>query len=59
MDVPAKLPGYTHIALTVSDLEAAAEALEGAGYPLSGRMDLPMGMRAIFVRDPDRKGKVE
>jgi lactoylglutathione lyase len=54
MDVPEKLPGYTHIALTVSDLEAAAETLESAGYPLSGRMELPVGMRAIFVRDPDR-----
>ncbi len=54
MDVPDKLPGFTHIALRCTDVEAAAAALEAAGYPLSGRMDLPIGMRAIFVRDPDR-----
>ena len=25
-----------------------------AGHPVSGRMELPFGRRAIFVRDPDR-----
>jgi lactoylglutathione lyase len=54
MDVPDKLPGYTHIALRCADLDACEAALGAAGYPLSGRMDLPVGMRAIFVRDPDR-----
>ena len=54
MDVPHKLPGFTHIALEVADLEAAEAALVAAGFPLSGRMDIPTGMHAIFVRDPDR-----
>lgn len=53
MDVPAKHPGYTHMALVCSDVDAAAEALASAGHPLSGTMQLPTGMRAIFVRDPD------
>jgi lactoylglutathione lyase len=54
MDVPEKLPGYTHMALSVANLEDAEQALKAAGFPLSGRMELPAGMRAIFVRDPDR-----
>jgi lactoylglutathione lyase len=54
MDVPEKLPGYTHMAVTVTDLDAAEQALVAAGYPLSGRMETPVGMKAIFVRDPDR-----
>ena len=54
MDVEEKLPGHTHIALICADLEAAEKALAAAGYPLSGKMTLPAGMRAIFVRDPDR-----
>lgn len=54
MDVPHKLPGYTHIALVVADLEAAERALVEAGHPISGRMGTPIGMKAIFVRDPDR-----
>jgi len=54
MDVPDKLPGYTHVALLCPDVDAAAAALEAAGYPKSGEMELPNGMRAIFVRDPDR-----
>jgi len=54
MDVEEKLPGYTHIALLCGDLDGAQAALEAAGHPLSGRMELPFGLRAIFVRDPDR-----
>lgn len=54
MDAPNKLPGYTHMALTCEDLEGAEAALTAAGFPPSGRMDLPFGMRALFVRDPDR-----
>lgn len=54
MDVEDKLPGHTHIALICEDLESAEEALVEAGFPLSGKMTLPFGMRAIFVRDPDR-----
>ena len=54
MDVPEKLPGYTHLALVCGDVDVAEAVLLAAGHPLSGRMDLPFGMRAIFVRDPDR-----
>ncbi len=54
MDIPLKAPGYTHMALWVSSVDEAANALEAAGFPLSGRMTVPSGMQAIFVRDPDR-----
>jgi lactoylglutathione lyase len=55
MDVEAKHPGITHIALLCPDIMAAKRALEGAGIPLSGG-PVRFGPRAqgIFVRDPDR-----
>jgi lactoylglutathione lyase len=55
MDVPAKHPGITHVALVVADVAAAQAALEAAGIALSGGpIDLGGKVRAIFVRDPDR-----
>jgi lactoylglutathione lyase len=54
MDVPEKHPGYTHIALDVSDVAAVEAELKGAGVALSGTMTFPHGGKAIFVRDPDR-----
>ncbi|MBX2801516.1 MAG: VOC family protein [Myxococcales bacterium] len=54
MDVATKQPGYTHMALWVESVDAAEAVLEAAGFPLSGKMTVPSGMRAIFVRDPDR-----
>ena len=54
MDVDGKLPGYTHMALVVSDLAAAEQALEAAGVAITGRLEVPSGLRAIFCRDPDK-----
>jgi lactoylglutathione lyase len=55
MDVPEKHPGYTHIALSVSDLCAAQQALQEAGIALSGGpVTFPTGAQAVFLRDPDR-----
>jgi lactoylglutathione lyase len=55
MDGDGKPPGITHIALLCPDLAAAQQALEAAGFPLSGG-PVQFGPRArgIFVRDPDR-----
>ena len=54
MDVPVKEPGYTHIALWVDSVDQAETILEDAGFPITEKMTVPSGMRAIFVRDPDR-----
>ncbi len=53
MDVPVKAPGITHIALECPDLDAAAKAIEAAGFNLRDRVRFPTGAEAIFVRDPD------
>ncbi|TNE84283.1 MAG: VOC family protein [Deltaproteobacteria bacterium] len=53
MDVPEKHPGYTHLALSVADVDHAARVLDAAGISLSGRMRFPFGGQALFVRDPD------
>ena len=53
MDVPEKYSGYTHVALAVTDLDLAHEALLAGGIDISeGPIDFP-GARALFVRDPD------
>lgn len=55
MDVPAKHPGITHVALLCPDVLAAKRALEEAGVSLSGGpIRFETGSQAIFVRDPDR-----
>jgi lactoylglutathione lyase len=53
-DKAARSPGYTHIALTCSDLEQTIEHLQATGIALSGGpITFPHGARAVFVRDPD------
>lgn len=55
MDVPAKHPGITHVALLCPDILAAKQTLEASGFPLSGGpIQFETGAHAIFVRDPDR-----
>jgi lactoylglutathione lyase len=55
MDVPDKHPGITHFALLCSDIVAAKERLETAGFPISGGpIRFGPAAQAIFVRDPDR-----
>ena len=53
MDVPHKLPGYTHISVFVDDLDAVAALLEAGGFPITQRVNFPDGVKAAFVRDPD------
>ena len=55
MDIDEKHPGYTHVALAVSDVKAMQAALEAAGIAITeGPITFPKGGKAIFVRDPDR-----
>ena len=53
MDVEEKHPGYTHVALTVSSLEAARAVLATLGIAITGSFSFG-DMSAIFIRDPDR-----
>lgn len=53
MDVEEKYPGYTHIALTVTSLDAAREFMRTSGIEITGSFSFK-GMSAIFIRDPDR-----
>lgn len=54
MDIPTKHTGYTHMALEVSDLEAAKARLQELDIPITGGpINLPDGATFIFIRDPD------
>lgn len=53
MDVPEKLPGYTHVALEVASIERTAESSRSLGIPITeGPRKLGPGV-SLFVRDPD------
>ena len=54
MDVDIKHAGYTHVALAITDVNAAVTLFEKAGIPLSGGPNnYPNGAQGLFVRDPD------
>jgi lactoylglutathione lyase len=53
MDEEDKYPGYTHMALHVSSVEAAEKMFEENGIAITGRHQFK-GINTIFVRDPDR-----
>jgi lactoylglutathione lyase len=53
MDVPEKHPGYTHMALAVTDLDAVQKELGAMRVAITeGPVEFP-GARALFIRDPD------
>ena len=54
MDLPEKHPGYTHMALLVSDLDAAQAELDAQGVKITeGPVKFPGGT-SVFIRDQDR-----
>lgn len=54
MDVPQKYPGYTHMALEVTDIQAVKNQLADMAIELSGGpTTIPDGSIFIFIRDPD------
>lgn len=55
MDVPAKRPGWTHVAFEVDDLDALMARLAGLGIPITeGPSVFGDGRRRVcFIRDPD------
>ena len=53
MDMPEKYAGITHMALTVSSLEATNQFMTDHGIAITGSFSHG-NMSAIFIRDPDR-----
>jgi len=54
MDITEKHPGYTHVALTVSNLETVQSFLEEQNIKITeGPITLPNGAVMLFIRDPD------
>lgn len=55
MDVPEKHPGYTHMALNVTDIAAIEAQLRRLAIEITeGPITLPDGGKMLFVRDQDR-----
>ena len=54
MDVPQKYPGYTHMALEVTDIQLVTMQLSNMAIELSGGpTTIPDGSVFVFIRDPD------
>ncbi len=52
MDVDTKYPGYTHMALEITDYDSAKEQVQKLGIRISGEVEYE-GARFFFIRDPD------
>ena len=53
MDVDEKYPGYTHMALTVANLDESKSFMAENNIPITGSFSFG-NMSAVFIRDPDR-----
>ncbi|NOX43664.1 MAG: VOC family protein [Gammaproteobacteria bacterium] len=54
MDIPERHPGYTHVALDVTDIESIEAALKSLKIKITeGPITLPDGGRMLFIRDQD------
>ena len=54
MDIPEKHPGYTHVALDVTNIEAIEAALTDMSIEITeGPITLPNGGVMLFIRDQD------
>ena len=52
MDSHQKYPGFTHIALEVSDFKSAATKVEALGMVITEKVEYE-GSQFFFIRDPD------
>ena len=55
MDIPEKHPGYTHVALDVSDINPVLDVVKNLGIEITeGPVTLPNGGKMFFIRDHDK-----
>lgn len=55
IDITEKHSGYTHVALTVSNIESVQCHLEEQKIEITeGPITLPNGAVMLFIRDPDK-----
>lgn len=47
-----KYPGYTHIALEITNAESVSKKIEGLGIVITERVEFS-GAKFFFIRDPD------
>ena len=52
MEEKIKYPGYTHIALEITDVESVSKQLEDLGLKITERVEYD-GAQFLFIRDPD------
>lgn len=52
MEEPIKYPGYTHIALEITDAESMAARISDLGITITEKVEYE-GAKFFFVRDPD------
>lgn len=54
MDIPERHPGYTHIALDVTNIKQVQNSIESLGINITeGPITLPNGDVMLFIRDQD------
>ena len=52
MEEAVKYPGYTHIAIEITDADAVSKQVEDLGMKITERVEYE-GARFFFIRDPD------
>lgn len=52
MEESIKYPGYTHIALEISDYRSAISRIQELDIPITGQVEFN-GAQFFFIRDPD------
>lgn len=52
MEGEIKYPGYTHIAIEITDYDLAKSSIQELGFPLTGEVEYN-GAKFFFIRDPD------
>ena len=55
MDIDEKYPGYTHIAIEVTNLNIVQTQLQEKNISITeGPITVPGGAKLLFIRDPDK-----